>query len=234
MAYLYRHIRLDTNEVFYIGVGGLSKDDSSHTRAYAKNRSNRIWKSIIAKTDYKVEILLDNISAQDALDKEEILIKFYGRKDLKAGSLANLTNGGEKNKGWKAPVEFSLNQSNRVKGEKNPMYGRTHTEEAREKIRQSRKRQPVNMDIINMLAEINRGRKRPEKTKALMRQNAKRVAVIQCDLEGNFIKEWDSLTFAAQEGFNLSKICNCCRGVRKTHAGFKWMYKRDNLYLNSI
>lgn len=225
MAYLYQHVRLDTNEVFYVGVGGLSKQDPIYRRARSKWRTNRIWKSITSKTDYKVEIVLDDISPERALEEEAILIKLYGRIDLQSGSLANLTNGGEKNPGWKAPIEFSLNQSKRVKGKGNPMYGKTHTQETRDKIRESKKQLPVNMDVINKLAEINRGRKRSEKTKALMREKAKRVAVIQSDMEGNFIKEWDSITYASYEGFSISKICTCCKGLRKSHGGFKWSYK---------
>jgi hypothetical protein len=228
MAYLYRHIRLDTNEVFYIGVGGLSKQDPTYKRARSKYRSNRIWKSITSKTDYKVEIVLDNISPEKALEEEAVFIKLHGRIDLNNGSLANLTNGGEKNPGWKAPIEFSLNQSKRVKGKGNPMYGRTHTQETRDKIRESKKQLPVNMDVINKLAEINRGKKRSEETKALMRKNAKRVAVIQSDMEGNFIKEWDSITYASYEGFSIGKICNCCKGLRKSHGGFKWAYKQES------
>jgi hypothetical protein len=42
MAYVYRHIRLDKNEPFYIGIG---KDDySSFKRAYhTGNKRNKIW-----------------------------------------------------------------------------------------------------------------------------------------------------------------------------------------------
>ena len=36
MGYIYRHIRLDTNEVFYIGVGGLLSDDN-HRKGYKRN-----------------------------------------------------------------------------------------------------------------------------------------------------------------------------------------------------
>ena len=32
MAYLYRHIRLDTNEIFYIGIGS----DINYKRAFIK------------------------------------------------------------------------------------------------------------------------------------------------------------------------------------------------------
>lgn len=86
---LYRHIRLDKNEVFYVGIG---KDIS---RAYSKLRS-RFWKIITDKTDYRVEILFDDIATwEEACEKEKEFIKLYGRKDIGTGTLVNLTDGGD-------------------------------------------------------------------------------------------------------------------------------------------
>ena len=105
MAYVYRHIRLDKNEPFYIGIATHIK------RAYERNqRKNKIWKSIVNKTDYEVEILFDDISREKALEKEIELIALYGRIDKKTGTLSNLTDGGEGfqgiwNKGRKASEE---------------------------------------------------------------------------------------------------------------------------------
>jgi hypothetical protein len=99
MAVLYRHIRLDKNEPFYIGIG---KDKK---RAYIKNGRNPIWKKIIKKTDYEVEILFDDLTWEEACKKEKEFIKLYGRKDLNTGSLINLTDGGEGGNGYKHSIE---------------------------------------------------------------------------------------------------------------------------------
>ena len=56
MPLLYRHIRLDKNQPFYIGIGKTEK------RAYQKTCINNIWKYITNKTNYYVEILFDNSS----------------------------------------------------------------------------------------------------------------------------------------------------------------------------
>lgn len=49
--------------------------------------------------------------------------------------------------------------------------------------------------------------------------------IVQLDLQGDLIKIWDSMHEARREGhFNVSNISNCCKGNRKTHKGFKWMY----------
>lgn len=96
MAYVYRHIRLDKNIPFYIGIGNDNK--GKYARAYhgeKSRRCSRIWKRIVAKTTYEVEIILDDISWEDACNKEIEFILLYGRIDRETGTLANMTDGGE-------------------------------------------------------------------------------------------------------------------------------------------
>ena len=93
MAYVYRHIRLDKNEVFYIGIGNDSK--GRYFRANNIKGRSRIWKNITKKTSHIVEIIEDDITWEDACSKEKWWIKFYGRKNINEGPLCNLTDGGE-------------------------------------------------------------------------------------------------------------------------------------------
>jgi len=87
-VYVYRHIRLDTNEVFYVGIG-------TKRRAYNKNCRSVYWKRITNKVNFKTEILVTNLSWEEACELECLLIESYGRRDLKTGQLINMTNGGE-------------------------------------------------------------------------------------------------------------------------------------------
>ena len=89
MAVVYRHIRLDKNEVFYVGIG------KTEARPHSVNDRNRYWKNITNKTDYRVDILFDDLTWNEACEKEIEFIELYGRKDLGKGTLVNLTNGGE-------------------------------------------------------------------------------------------------------------------------------------------
>jgi len=93
MAYLYRHIRLDKNEPFYIGIGS----DSNYNRAYEikKDRRNIVWSRIASKSEIEVEIMLDGLSWDNACEKEIEFIKLYGRIDNGNGILSNLTDGGD-------------------------------------------------------------------------------------------------------------------------------------------
>ena len=88
MAVLYRHIRIDKNEPFYIGIG------DKENRAYSQRSRNKFWKNI-AKQGYEVEILFEDLTWEQACEKEKEFIALYGRRDLKAGTLVNLTDGGE-------------------------------------------------------------------------------------------------------------------------------------------
>ena len=96
-SYLYIHRRLDTNEVFYVGISS----DKNFKRAYAKNktRANDHWHKIVKKAGYAVDIIYKNISWEQACKYEINLIAMYGRKDLGLGKLTNHTNGGEGKKG---------------------------------------------------------------------------------------------------------------------------------------
>lgn len=169
MAYLYRHIRLDKNEPFYIGIGS----DDKYQRANSKTHRNNHWLSILDKTDYRVEILIDDISYDYAKEKEIEFIDIYKRKEDN-GTLCNITKGGdgvlglkhteearrkmgEPNKGkviseWHRkrlsdlhkgktiPLETRLKMSQKALGENNPMYGKTISEETRQKKIASAKR----------------------------------------------------------------------------------------------
>lgn len=50
----------------------------------------------------------------------------------------------------------------------------------------------------------------------------------QYDMDGKFIREWDSLTSASDElGFGVSALSKCCHGDIKSVGGYKWRYKDD-------
>ena len=91
MAYLYRHIRLDKNIPFYIGIGS----DKKYSRANSNNNRNLHWLNIVSKTEYEVEILFEHENYDFIKQKEIEFIKLYGRQDVLNGTLCNLTNGGD-------------------------------------------------------------------------------------------------------------------------------------------
>ena len=135
MAVVYRHIRLDKNQPFYIGIG------NEKSRAYDKKSRTNWWKNI-AKKGYEVEILFEDIDFEEAIKKEIEFVALYGRKNNKTGILVNLTDGGQGTIGYKhteesiekcrtaaknqvRTLESRLKIGLASKGEKNGCYGRT-------------------------------------------------------------------------------------------------------------
>ena len=49
--------------------------------------------------------------------------------------------------------------------------------------------------------------------------------VLQFTLDGEFVREWESIAECGRNGFNRSNVSACCRGKQKTHKGFRFMYK---------
>jgi len=133
MAVLYRHIRLDTNVPFYIGIGKIEK------RAFDKIYRNNLWKGIVRRTDFRVDILFEDLTWEEACEKEKEFIKLYGRIDLGLGTLCNLTDGGDGSPGARRTQETKMKISQAQKGDKGNNYGKKHTEEVKRKISEAQK-----------------------------------------------------------------------------------------------
>lgn len=164
MAYLYRHIRLDKNEPFYIGIGS----DSTYKRAYSKKNRNKYWINIINKTDYEVEIIIDNITWDQACNKEKEFIALYGRKDLCKGSLCNYTDGGDgvlglvvsnesrekmrkSQTGKKQSSEQIAKRVAKLSGSGNPWYGKKFSDEYKKKLSDAKKGKKRNPEVMKKL-----------------------------------------------------------------------------------
>lgn len=132
MAYVYRHIRVDKNEPFYIGIG------KTPYRHIAKQGRNPIWKKIANKTEYKVEVLFENISWLEATKKEIEFISLYGRIDKGTGSLANMTDEGDGNLGLIHSQEALAKISEASKGRASYWKGKKLSPERIKKISDSK------------------------------------------------------------------------------------------------
>jgi hypothetical protein len=153
MAYIYKHIRKDTKEVFYIGIGS----DSNYKRAKDTNGRNLHWKNIIKKTEYGVEIIKDNILWHTACQLEKELIKKYGRKDLNEGTLVNMTDGGE--------GVNNLIISNETRQKLSELHkGKPKSEEHKQKMRK-----PKSEEHKQKIGISGKGRKATNETKQKMK-----------------------------------------------------------------
>jgi group I intron endonuclease len=126
-----------------------------------------------------------------------------------------------------------LKMSNSKKGKKldleicnkisNSNKGRQHSELVRQKISKTmtgRKRPEVGKKVSKALIKHYQNLENRKNLNANLRK-----AVNQYDLEGNFIKTFESLSDILRTfGINTSAISNCCKGKRKTAGGYKWEY----------
>ena len=130
MAVVYRHRRLDDNSIFYVGIG------INESRSFSKRNRNKHWKNITNKTKYSIELILEDLSWEDACELEILLIELYGRNDLGLGKLVNMTNGGDGNNNIIVTDEARLKMS---KNNGKYWLGKSHSEETKQKISKNRK-----------------------------------------------------------------------------------------------
>ncbi len=122
--YLYRHIRPDKNEVFYIGIGTNSKKSGHiYRRAFSKKGRNTYWENIVnLNPNYEVEIILDKLQLEEVFSKEREFIKLYGRWDLRLGTLVNMTDGGDGLFNYSELTRKKQSESAKAKIKNNPKY----------------------------------------------------------------------------------------------------------------
>lgn len=197
MPYLYRHIRLDKNEPFYIGIGS---DDEVFRRAFEKTRRNTHWRNIVNVTDYEVEILLDNLTWEEACKKEREFINLYGREDLGKGCLTNFTDGGQGlyNPSNEIRNKKRLSMLGKNVGEKNGMK----KAEARAKASKSKKGKYTGIE-----SPVSK-------------------AVDCFDLDGKYVRSYVSIAEAEKDtGVANPNISKVCKGIRSRAGNYIWKYK---------
>lgn len=208
--YLYRHIRLDKNQVFYIGIGSKTKNDYKYyKRAHKIYGRNNFWRSVIQKTKYEVEIILESDNLEFILSKEKEFIKLYGRRDLGEGTLVNLNDGGQK------PTRYLVSDNTKEKL-KNFNLGKKYSEETKKKLSNSSK----SMWQKRLTSGIS-GSQFLEKA-----IEKRKVCINQYDKNMNFIKKWKSISDAMREvgAKSTGNIVNVCKNKRKTAYGYIWKY----------
>ena len=131
---IYYHLK-PCGEIFYIGIGNNKRPNSK------KNR-NKYWHNIIEKYGYEVQILKNNLSWEEAIELEILLISWFGRKDLKLGTLVNMTDGGDGNNNIVMSPESNIKRSLASKGIPKTNRGvkrKGHSQETKDKMSLAKK-----------------------------------------------------------------------------------------------
>lgn len=233
--YLYRHIRLDINKVFYVGIGTKKegKKLSTYDRAFTKKGHNNFWNKIVNKTNYKVQILIESNNYKFIEQKEIEFISLYGRRNLGLGTLVNLTDGGEARRNVIVSEETRKKISKSSTGRLSPNKGKKWSQEFKNKISNSLKGNKLSKESIekrtNTLKQkaIKRGFYQHEKWKQnIGKSNAKIVYAI---INNNFY-EFESC-HKAEKILNISfqSISYACNKYPKSYKNMYFSYNKDKI-----
>jgi hypothetical protein len=146
--YVYGHYKPDSMFPFYIGKG-------TKNRAYEKHQRNEHWVNTVNKYGYRVEIMYDNLTEDEAHFLEKELIKHLGRANIGCGTLVNITEGGEGVIGYKHTDETKkiISMKNK-KWVRTPEYCKKISE-----LRMGKKRSPFSEQARKNMSEAHRGEK---------------------------------------------------------------------------
>mgnify|MGYP000981645595 CR=1 FL=1 len=190
--YIYFHRNPNTNDVFYVGLG-------LDRRAWDRSRGrNQHWINYVKKHGNPiVEIVHNDLTLEQATNKEQYYIKIYGRIGYEEnGILVNKSEGGESGSRGIKWSKQSIEDRNQK------LQGRIFTPEHSFKISLAKQNHPSYQN----------------------RKNNKQI--YQKDLEGNIINKWNTIK-EASVSLKLSEmyIIQCCKGKKEQYKGYKWEYK---------
>lgn len=233
MTQYYTYILKDstTNQPFYVGKGTGPRMYQHKKEALREDYKKRsVHCKIISIINRGDEILYEKIeqpTEEDAFALELELIKQYGRKDLGTGILCNLTEGGEG--AYRRSKESIELTASKHRGMKRSEKSKQHMRDAQIKLRLS----GLVTTEESKLKMSHERKQRPKQTKLTIEKRKKSLPkrkVIQMDLSFNIIKEWESMSLAAQTlNIDLTNIYRSCYFNGKNSAGgFKWKYLTDN------
>lgn len=235
------------NNKKYIGITKKPPKKRWGCKGYGYKKSQPVFWNAIQKygwDNFEHEILFNNLSQKEAQEKEVEFIAKYKTNCRRYDSPEygyNMTDGGEGVSGNFPTIEtrqkMSIAQRNRVEnetkeekerrrlrmiGESNPFYGNTHTKETKDKIGEkarARYRDKTKHPMYN--------KKQSEESKRKNFNSQKNKSpVIQFDMKGNFIAEYEGIIEAYRKTkISRTSISACFHHKVKTAGGFVWEFK---------
>ena len=211
---IYMYINLVNNKKYV----GQTKNLYNRHIQHIKNYDNQVINNAITKygkDNFKLFILKQDLSTQCLLNMWEFYyIDKYNTLTIN-GEGYNVVSGGTNRNVWETKteeefLEFKARMSEikkvQNKGESNPMYGKHHTKDTKQKIRDSK------------LKLNTKGGRHPKAKK-----------VVQYDKDGSFIRIWECIADVERElGIDHSNVAGCCRGKYKTSGGYIWRYAEED------
>ena len=234
-------------EPFYVGKG---KDIRCSVHLNVIDKRNKLKQRIIDKIKANnknpiVVKLYENMSEYSAFRLEKYYIHKIGRRDLKLGSLSNLTDGGEGGSGIKYTrkkrINMLSNKQSIVKYNNNgiileifentidlsikyPYLSISHIHRACKSFGRRK--------IENYFWKYHNG----ESIGDIVELNDKFKPIFQYDLNSNYIKKWNNINELHKIGYSSGAILKCCRNNMKQQQYYKfknfmWFFKKEDVTL---
>ena len=208
MYYTYAHYRPD-GTIFYIGKG-------SFKRAHSTAGRNTYWNRIVKKDgEFKVEILALWKTEKEAFDHEIFLIDTFRKMGFK---LANVSSGGEGSSGYRHLEETKAKMREAHLGSNNHFFGRKHTEESK------RKNAEAHIGNKNMFgkthSEETREKIRQKRLCQVMPSGNRKGIILATHSFTGLEIVLDGSKSILSHGFDSSRVYDCVLGKRKTHKQF--------------
>lgn len=239
----------------YIGQTSQSLEGRSGNNGRGYKKNLRFWNAIqkYGWDNFDHYIAASGLKKTEADKLEKELIEKFKTQDRQYGY--NLTVGGDGVAGWKPSDEWCKKNSERNKGENNPMYGKHHTEQTRQK--QSLAKQGKYDGEKNPMYGVHRyGKDSPnygrpmsdeQKEKIRLARKEKYSGINSSNCKPIFCIELNRIFWGIKQacnefGFSESGISNCLRGMyaysgrhpddreKKLH----WMYANKAIEDNYI
>ena len=195
-------------------------------------KSPHFWNAIqkYGWDNFEHEVIASNLTKDEADNFEMLLISKLHTCDNNFGY--NLTLGGDGLSGYNPTEETRKKMSESKKGRKlsdetkkkmsdaskGRNVGRSHTSEELAKMRGKKRKKKTTSKIRN-----NTDRPLSEATKRKIQESSHKKMVLQKDIDGNVLKQYDSISSASREtGVNLGNISSCCNKHIPMAGGFVW------------
>lgn len=248
--YVYAWYIVDTFEIIYIGKG-------TGNRYKIRKRSNSFFSKMIQSHDCDSVIVLDGLTEEEAFNYEKFLISIcresYPRLTnvLDGGEQPPNATGMKrtqhtKDKMSRAMKKFYANhpEAKEKASKKFKEFLKTDKGiEFRKKSNKAKDNDEFRKAQSEKCRKANRTKDYLERHSKIIKEiwksedyanahkganNHRSQSVKQYDINGNFIREYETITQASQiTGVNLSKISAVCKGKRKTSGGYVWKYSND-------
>ena len=220
------YVHIFPNKKYYVGI--TSKKPEAR---WGHNGNNYCGQSYLYNAIKKYgwdniehEVIASNITEEEAKNFEMVLIE---KLNCQYPNGYNITAGGNGVKGFGCY------------GEKNGMYGKTHSKKTRQKISAARKNKLVGSEnpfygrhhseeTKAKISQTNKGRKPSKETiQKIIDQTNKKV--VQIDIDTNkTINTYCSIKEAAETlGLDRGSLSKCCNGKRKSVGGFRWEFVKE-------